>query len=58
MSFFTPLVWCGSDSNMRPPTLKVDALPDSLYQKMREMRFFSNQNLYMFKLMDRKINII
>ena len=28
--FFTPLVWCGRDSNPRPPAQKVDALPTEL----------------------------
>ena len=28
--FFSPLVWCGRDSNPPPPTLKADALPTEL----------------------------
>ena len=30
VSFFTPFVWCGPDSNPQPPAERVDTLPTEL----------------------------
>ena len=32
--FFTPLVWCGRDSNPQPPAPKVEALPTELWGQL------------------------
>ena len=33
VAFFTSLVWCGGDSNPRPPAPKVDTLPTELSRR-------------------------
>ena len=58
--FFTPFVWCGWDSNPRPPALKADALLTKLsgWSKMKNFLALSLSDVVFIMLIKVKMPTI